>query len=162
MRIAFGFLLGVALMTPSAAKQDGQSNPFEHLVPRNGAQGQAGAAQEDPWSGFRLDEPWGNDTPEFSWRSETEWYWIFQRDIRRDDHGVTVWLNREFFTERFDNVQQIQSRLTFDCADRVRYSAETTYRADGTVIQSFDRLDDWQYIRPGSPFQTIAEEVCRS
>ena len=90
----------------------------------------------------------------------TDTYWVYERKVQREDGLVTLWLNRELNEPNRFGVKSVESRLVFDCKERVRYTAETTYKEDGSAYQSFDRLDDWRFIRPQSPFDTISAAVC--
>lgn len=116
-------------------------------------------AQVEPWE--RYAKPWGDDDPKHQWWSEGGYHWFFDRDVQRRGTEVTVWLRQSFHEARPDGTVRLMSQVSFDCAGRYRYSAQTASRADGSETQSIDRLGEWTYIRPESHMEVFAEVLCR-
>lgn len=117
-------------------------------------------AQGNPFD--KYSPPWTDDDPPLhSWRSETGFHYIYERDIIRDGKTVTAWIRDKYWTLN-NGAERIMSRMTFDCKGRYQYSAQTSYRPDGTVLQQIDRMDDWVYIRPDSANATYETVLCGS
>ncbi|WP_150122823.1 surface-adhesin E family protein [Porphyrobacter sp. LM 6] len=123
-----------------------------------------GRASCDPWEKYRAKEsqpqPWGNETPDYGWESEETTYWIYKSDISREGKNVTIWLNWKLKNPRPLGASKMLTRLTFDCAGRFRRSAETALTEDGSLYDQVDKLEDWTYIRPRSPYAVIANSLC--
>jgi hypothetical protein len=105
--------------------------------------------------------PWGEKAPEFAWRSEEGAYtWVYEKDVTRKNGEATAWVHSQWDKPKADGVSRILSRMTFDCAGRMRYSAQSTYDALDKVIENLDSPGDWTYIRPDTLNHDIEAKLC--
>ena len=129
-------------------------------------QGPAVAQEAGPWTkygeerGVQAVFPWGNEGPEYQWESETGYHWIFARDVQRNGNSVSAWIREKFKSPLVDGTSRLLTRLTFDCDGRYQYSAQSSYREDGSVVQEINRTDDWIYVRPDTSFDVFQSALC--
>lgn len=123
-----------------------------------GLSSQALAQEPNPFD--RFDIPWGDDTPEFAWENEHGYYWIYERDVRRQNGEVTAWVRERRFEPASNGTIRSLTRMTFDCKGRYRYSAQTSYGDDDRIIQEIDRESGWTFIRPETGYDTYQQALC--
>ncbi|MCT2557363.1 hypothetical protein N0B51_00030 [Tsuneonella sp. YG55] len=127
---------------------------------------QSSVPETGPWtkyqqSAVKPDYPWSDENPEHQWESEHGYYWIFERDVKREGRLVSAWIREKYKTPQPNGTVLLTTRITLDCDGRYRYSAQSSYRSDGSVVQEIDRVDDWVFIRPGTKFEVFQQSLCR-
>jgi hypothetical protein len=138
-----------------------RSAAVKHLAMALGLLLSTSATAQDANPFVKYVRPWGEKTPDYAWQGEDDSHtWIYKKDVIRQNSEVTVWVYSSSRTPKPDGTSFTLTRTTFDCAGRLRYSAQTSYDTSDKVIQQIDRVADWTYIRPDTVNDDIQKKLC--
>lgn len=71
--------------------------------------------------------------PDHAWKNDKGWFWIYDRETKHEGNEVTIWLNEGLEKVDRNGVKSFLSRITYDCDERLKYTAQTSYKANGAL-----------------------------
>jgi hypothetical protein len=111
--------------------------------------------------------PWEADWPAdlaWAWQgNQGSRYWVRERDVQRHGTagGVSVWVHGDHTNDRGSTYRRSLRRIELTCGGGYYDIAFTTYRADGSVIDSWDGRGSYTNIRPDSAYASLQAEFCQ-
>lgn len=101
----------------------------------------------------------------FAWFAVTPtdsiWY-AFEDEITRHNYGgATVWIHGYHLGDKTVNYRTSVYRLELDCSGGYKLLAYTTYKADGTGLNTWDGYGPRTYIRPDSLYDSLEKRACK-
>jgi hypothetical protein len=116
----------------------------------------AAAGQEKPW-----ERDWKGEPPNYYFNTGDGSFWVFEKDIRREGGGaVSFWLHGEHSKNAKVRYRTSLWHVRLDCSGAYSIDAETTFKPDGSVLDSWDGVGSRSLIRPGTMYQQLEAKLC--
>lgn len=113
--------------------------------------------------------PWENDWPAdvvWAWQTpDGSRYYSLEEDIDRNtglSGEIRVWVHGMHSQNPSVPYRRTVVLLRMGCSGGYVELASTAYKADGSVLESWDGQGPYTYIRPGSAYESLEEAVCKS
>lgn len=88
-------------------------------------------------------------------------FYVFEDETTRAPSGhVTVWVHGDHTTDKSVSYRKSLTREQFDCRGSYTTIAATHYKADGSVLRSWDGYGRAAYIRPNAIYDSLEKAIC--